>query len=242
MARKKLEIGPEGLKALDECARRISGPKDQAFIRKMLGELLLNNALPVDLLAHIPVPPREAGTTRFDQLYSAAMSLVFPEYRENTLSRLLGQGPHEDGIRVWRAIFPDRYKLTHVLLRAHTYQQAFALACDYACRVSLYMFKQIPADLTIRILFVSESAMRRHLTMREITRHKKRHELKLQGRKFTDKQVAGARLAALGPPRHPDNAIFRYVEQQDMRKVRESTGKVRVSAVQAESFRPSARK
>ena len=229
-------------KAIDACVRRISGPSDREFIRSTLEGLVRNNVIPVALLDVLPVPPARAGRTRFDQLYEAAMSLVFPEYRENTIARLLGPDPPEQGIKIWRAIFPEKYMLTHVLLRAHTYQEAFSLACDYACRLSLHMFNRVPVDLTVRVMFMSEGALRRHLTLREVNRKKKRRDLQLEARDYTDKQLNGARIAALGPPRDPSHTVFRYSEKKDLRRIKEAGGPARTSAVQSESHKPSVRK
>lgn len=241
MGRRKIVIDEAGSRILDECVARIASPKDKDFFKSILRDLVLNNAVPIDMLESIPLPPKEVGKTRFDQLYQASMAIVFPDYRERTLLRLLGKKHEEPEIKIWRVIFPEKYKLTHILLRAKTYQEAFALSCDYACRIHLYLFRQIPVDLTIRIMFMSESAIRRHLNLRETNRYKKRQEMKLEGREFTHKQISGSRLAALGPPKNHNHSIFKYVESRDLRRLREN-GISRTSSVELESFRPSSRK
>lgn len=241
MARRKI-TAEEASEAAERCARRVSGPKDRDFFRKALADLVLNNVVPVELLDSVPSPPAGVGKTRFDQLYDAAMSLVFPEYRKGTIRRLLGEGAPDPEIRIWRAIFPDRFKVDHVLLRAHTYQEAFALACDWACRRSLHQFGKVPVDLTVRVMFMSESALRRFLSLREVNRRKKRRDLQLEAREFTPKQVNGARIAAAGPPRDPRYSLFRYAEKKDLRRILESKGLARTSAVESESHKPSARK
>ncbi len=238
--KRKIKIDEEGSKILEECISRIAAPKEADFVRETLRALVLNNAIPLAILPYVPVPARKAGQTRFDQLYAASMALVFPEYRETTVARLLGPGYSDPSLKVWRAIFPDKFKLTHVLLRAHTYQDAFALACDYACRLSLHLFHKIPVDLTVRVMFMSESALRRHLTIREITRNKKRLELKLEAREFTFKQLTGARLAALGPPKDPKYSIFKYVETKDLDKLYRD-GISRVSCIEMESRKKGSR-
>lgn len=223
--------------AIIKCAKRISGPKDRIFIQKYLNMLVKNNSIPLELLDHIPVPPQESGKTRIDQLFDAAMQLVFPGYRDNTMNRLLGPD-HSENIKIWRIIFPMRFRISHVLLRAETYQEAFAKACDYGCRLSLHLFGKIPVDLSIRVMFMSEAALRRHLALREVNRKRKGAlRLQLQNRKMTPRQISGARIAALGPPTGPDHQIFRYVEKKDLRRVREGTGRARLSSVESESFR-----
>lgn len=241
MAQEKKEMAPEDLERFEGYVERVSSEKDRPYVKEALREMILNNAIPLKILRDMPLPPREVGKTRFDQLYAASMALVFPGYRETTLGRLLGPEGFDPEIKIFRAIFPEKFKVTHILLRARTYQEAFALACDYACRVSLRLFKKIPPDLTIRVLFMSESSLRRHLSIREVTKTNKRQQLKMEGRQFTDKQLRGARLAALGPPSDPNYSIFKYSEVKDLTRLRNS-GVTRTSAVETESFRGKLRK
>jgi len=222
---------------LEEYVRRVSSPKERAYFRAVLTELVENNVIPLDLLEHIPAPPEEAGKTRFDQLYDAAMSLVFPGYREETLGRLLGPtAADRENTRVWRAMFPAKFRLSHVLFRASSFQEAFALACDYACRMSLRLYRKVPVDLTVRVQFVSERAVRRMLDIRWANRKRWRRALQLQGRAYTPKEVYGARLAALGHPGSGEYAVAKYAEARDLRKVLKLRDRVRVSSVEKESF------
>ncbi|KKL91767.1 hypothetical protein LCGC14_1891410 [marine sediment metagenome] len=224
---------------LDEAAKRISSPKERRYVRALLEELLGNNTLPEELLQRIPISPETAGKTRFDQLYDAAMFLAFPGYREETLEKLLGPNVKvKIETKIWRAIFPAKFRLSHVLLRAPTFQQAFALGCDYACRMSLRLYRKIPSDLTVRIQFVSEKAVRRMLKLRWANRVKRRKQLQLVGRAYTPKEFMGARLVALGDPRTPEHSIFKYAEARDLRKILNLREKVRVSSVETETFRP----
>lgn len=207
--------------------------KDAPYFRELLLGLVHNQAIPIELLEHVPLPAREAGKTRFDQVFDFAMHLAFPGYRRETLEKLLGpvQGK---GTRIWRVVFPERFQIAHVLIRAEDFQQAFALACDYACRVSLRMHRKIPADLTIRVMFMGERALRRYLDMRWASRTHKRKQLKLVGREFTYRQLHGARLAALGSPRDPRHAVAKYAEMKDLQRLRESNGVYRTSEVESE--------
>src|SRR5271157_1914851 len=142
------------------CLKRLRCGKDAPYFRSLLEAMVYQGVIPEDLLKTLPVPAQNGGKTRFDQLYGAAMSLIFPEYREETLRRFLGPGAPIEEEKVWRICFPEKFRVAHVFMRAGSFQQAFALGCDYACRLSLRVFGTIPADLTIRVMFVSERALR----------------------------------------------------------------------------------
>lgn len=232
---------PEEAKSrlLDAAARRMASPKERKVFRALLEDLVENNTVPLELLSRIPVPPEEAGKTRFDQLYDAAMFLAFPGYRLETLQKLLGPSATVRAkTKIWRVIFPERFRLSHVLIRAPTFQQAFALGCDYACRMSLRLYRSIPSDLTVRIQFVSEKAVRRMLNLRWANRVKKRRQLQLVGRVHTPKEIMGARLVAVGDPKTPEHSVFKYGEGRDLRKLLKLRERVRVSSVETETFRP----
>jgi hypothetical protein len=199
--------------------------------------MVFQGVVPLDLLKTVPLPAQEAGKTRFDQLYAAAMALVFPDYREETLRRFLGPEEPVGQDKVWRICFPEKFKIAHVFMRAGSFPQAFALGCDYACRISMRAFGRIPADLTIRVMFVSERALRRFLDMRWAAKTHIRMQLKLVGREFTPRMIQGARLAALGHPDSPMHSIAKYAEMKDLDRVRRSHGLVRRSAVESEVFK-----
>lgn len=217
-------------------AKRAFSPKERPEFEAMLLELVRNNALPLELLDRIPAPPEEVGKTRFDQVYDAAMSLVFPGYERETLQKLLGPDFSED-VKIWRAMFPPKFGLSHVLLRANSFQHAFALGCDYACRMSLRVHRRVPTDLTLRICFVSERAVRRILQIRWFNKVNRRNKLKLVGRTFSPKEVTGARLVAIGRPDRPGYSIFRYAEARDLRKILSERDEMRLSSVESEVFR-----
>jgi hypothetical protein len=223
--------------ATEECARRIAGPKDIDYFKAMLGELVRNNVIPIDILDFIPEPVSKAKKSRFDQLYDAAMYLVFPQYRQETLNRLIGPSAKENpGIKIWRVMLPDKFKLSHVLIRAATFQEAFSYGCDYACRMSLRLYQKIPSDLTIRIQFVSEKAIRRMLDMRWANRVKRRKQLQLEGREYTPRELMGARLAAIGNPKHANYSIAKYAENKDLKTIRKRLSITRFSSVESETF------
>lgn len=221
--------------AVEQCLKRMASKKDREYFRPFLMALVCQNAIPAALLEKIPVSAEEAGKTKFDQLYDAAMSIAFPSYRPETLNRLLGPSfKVSDDTKIWRVILPAKFRIAHVLIRADTYQQAFALACDYACRVAMRMHGHIPPDLTIRVMFVTEKAIKRRLDLRWANRVNKRRQLQLVGRIYTNKEILGARIAALGDPRNPMFSLARYVDMKDLTRVLKAKLKVRVSSVESE--------
>ena len=236
----KLKKTEETLRArLEEYINEISSPKDRDYFRAMFIDFIRNNTIPLDLLKEIPVPSYELGKTRFDQLYDAASNLAFPGYRNETLEKLLGPDSKiSSKTKIWRVIFPPKFKLSHVLIRANSFQHAFALGCDYACRMNLRLYRKIPSDITIRIQFVSEKAIRRMLDMRWANRVKRRKEFQLEGRKYTSKELVGARLVALGHPDQPEYSIAKYAEAKDLKNILRKHNKVRISSVETETFRP----
>ena len=234
----RVEVG----KRIDDCLGRLRCGKDAPYFRSLLEAMVFQGVIPLDLLDTVPLPAQEAGKTRFDQLYAAAMALVFPDYREETLRRFLGPEEPIGQDKVWRICFPEKFKIAHVFMRAGSFPQAFALGCDYACRISMRALGHVPADLTIRVMFVSERALRRFLDMRWAAKTHVRMQLKLVGREFTPRMIQGARLAALGHPDEPMHSIAKYAEMKDLDRVRRSHKLVRRSAVESEVFKRRRRK
>ena len=173
----KITLKPQEINILiEKCLDRIATPTDRSYFKLLLIDLVRNKTIPIDILDSIPIPASKAGKTRFDQIYDIIMEIIFPCYKIETIRKLLGPDAEiKKSTKIWRAIFPDRFGLSHILLRADCYQQAFALACDYACRMSLRLYRRIPVDLTIRIMFTSEKAIGRKLNIRWANRIHKRH-------------------------------------------------------------------
>lgn len=220
---------------IEACLKRVFTPKERDHVRPILRSLVYGNAVPMEILESIPQPAKEVGKTRFDQLYDACMYLAFPGYHERTMEKLLGPGFGVDSeLKIWRAAFPDKFGISHVVLRAKSYQEAFALACDYACRMSLKISGKIPGDLTIRVMFVSEKAVRKMLNLRWANRVNRRRKFQRIGRVYSPKEILGARIVALGRPDNPSTKVFRYAETRDLVKILKAKGLVRVSAVEAE--------
>lgn len=223
---------------IERYLKRISGPKDRSYFRGLLDKIIKNNTIPIELLDTIPISVIDANKTRFDQLYDAALCLAFPKYRDITLAKLLGPNADDkNDVKIWRVMTPDKFKISHVLIRAESYQQAFALGCDYACRMSLRIYGKIPTDLTIRVQFVSEKAIRRMLDLRWANRVQKRKQLQLIGREYTSKEIAGARLAAVGHPNQSDYSIAKYAENKDLKHLLSKKGILRISSIESEIFK-----
>lgn len=212
---------------------KIGKKKESETIKKFITELIKNKVIPIELLDVAPDKPQNIGKTKFDQIYDAAKQVAFPGYANNTISYLLGQDVET---KIWRAVFPQKFKISNVLIRADNFQHAFALACDYACRYFLRAHKKYPNDLQIRVMFVSERALRRYLKVKHANRVNKRKKLNLEGRTFTHREITGARLAALGDPDQPEYSIFKYMEKQDLRNLTRIKIE-RTSRIESESIR-----
>lgn len=214
---------------------RIGTPERGKYIQELLRDMVANRCIPVELLEHIPVRAKLVGKTRFDQAYDAAMSLAFPEYSNNVRTNLTGDEKDEK-TKAWRVILPEKYGMGHAIVRATSFQEAFALGCDYACRVSLRLFRVIPSDLTVRVSFMNDLSLKRFFDIRTMNRAKKRQERKLgKNRTFTRKQILGAWLCAIGHKRGSElRSIARYVDTDDLGRVLAGTGLVRASPVVTE--------
>jgi hypothetical protein len=227
-------------KAIEDCVYRASSSKEREYFRAMIVELVKNNVIPKELLDAVPARPEDTQKTRFEQLYDMALFLAFPGYDHETLRKLLGPESEDlEDLKIWRVMLPPKFKITHVLIRATDFRQAFALGCDYACRMSLRLYRKIPVDLTIRIQFVSLRSVRRMLELRWANRMQLRRKYRLVGREFTSKELTGARMVALGSPTHPEYNIFKYAEWRDLIKILKSGNQIRISSVETETFRPT---
>jgi hypothetical protein len=222
---------------VERAAKRSSSSKDIEYIKYLLRELVNNHSIPIDLLNEIPVKAKKIGKTRFDQIYDAYMALMFPNYTESTLERLLGYFKEDnEDIKIWRVILPERFRISQILLRAKSFQEAFALACDYICRTSMWLYHEIPSDITIRIIYMTESALRRFLGIRAMNRRSKRKKFQFKSREFTPKQIQGAVYAGLSPS-SSQYSIMKYVEKKDLKIISKSVNRKRISAVESESKR-----
>ncbi len=234
----KAMASAEARKAMvEECVQRIGRPSDRDAFREVLMALVENNAIPAALLTTVPQRAVKAGKTRFEQLYDACMFLAFPEYRPIIVDRAFGPAAPKE-MRLWRAMFPKEFGLSHVVLRATSFQEAFGLASDYACRLSLSQRRCIPVDLTIRVQFMSDQRVGRMLDIRRAVKDRTRIASNLRGRKYSPKDVQGARLVAIGRKDGKNYSIFKYAERKDMDVILVERSEMRVSAVDVETFRP----
>jgi hypothetical protein len=228
----------EARRAIEGAIARMSGKREKEYFRPFLEALIRNNAIPIELLDALPARAADVGKTRFDQLYDAAMSLVFPGYRPETLAKLLGpRAPISSETKIWRVMLPERFGISHVLIRADSFQEAFSSGCDYACRIALRVYKRIPVDLTIRVMFMTEKAIRRRLDMRWANRVNKRKQLQLQARDYTPREIAGARMAALGHPKGQLRSLAKYVEISDIRNIQDLKKITKIVAVESETLK-----
>ena len=228
-------------KLLELFVKKISNDdKEREYFKSMFSEVIENNVIPIELLKYVPISPEKAGKTRFDQLYDAAMYLIFPKYKTTTLESLIGPigniNQEKNKIRIWRIMFPPKFELSHVLLRASSFQEAFSLGCDYACRMSLRIHKKIPLDLTLRVKFMTENAIRLMMDIRVTNQMQLHNQVKLIGREFTPTEINGARMVALGNPTQPEYSIVRYVEAKDLLSIFNSKYIDRSSKIEQEVF------
>ena len=201
---------------LDATCDRLSSKVDREYFKHLLKTLIQTKQIPVKSLIYWPQKSDVAGKTRFDQIYDATMNLAFPDYSNKVLESFQAK-PVDPQMKLWKAHFPSKYKVASVILRAKDYQDAFACACDYICRVSLRTDIVIPKDLTIRVSAMSEKSVKAHFRIRIASSRKRRSIRSTKAREFTNRQVNGSRAAALGfPPTSEMRRIVRYAEHKDM--------------------------
>ncbi len=227
--------GKEREKAVEKCLRRIQPGRPREAFREFINALLDQNAIPLELLKEVPGKPGIVQKTRFDQLYDACMFLAFPNYRPIVRAKAFGPEPPAD-LKLWRALFPKDLGVTHVIVRACSFQEAFALACDYACRMTLREKRHIPTDLTVRVQFLGDKAASRMLDIRHAVRDRTRRVGNHEGRAYSPKDILGARMVAIGL-KNGKYSIFKYVEERDLRHA-EKAGLRRTSAIDIETFLP----
>jgi len=222
---------------IDAALDRFAFPKDREYFKELLTKIVEQNAAPAEMFMEVPQKPAKTGLTRFDQIYAAMQYVSFPPYSKTIIRALLGTN-EEFHTKVWRVSLPDRFKVGNTLIRAETYQDAFALACDYACRIHLRLYKTIPRDLTLRVQYMSGVAIAKYLGVRQkIRNNKSRIYYSGASREFTPKQVLGARTAALGHTHSdPSRSIPIYADRTDQHKARRYQGMIRIVNVELESL------
>jgi len=214
---------PKNLKvisdAVNACVEKMASSKEQEWVREFLTNLILNDTIPLELLKLIPTRAAEVGRTRFDQIYEIAMLAAFPGYSPKVVEELTYE--QDPDIKVWKVILPAEYKINHVMIRARSFQEAFALGCDYACRANLRVNHKIPKDLTIRVSRVSNDTMLKTIKQREWARKSKRRVFKHdawshEGDALKDKRT-GVRIFGLG---NVNTSLIRYIDMRDLDTLR----------------------
>ncbi len=221
----------EILGIIERASGRVTGLKDRKTLQKKLFQLIQNGALPAKSLENLPIPSEISGKTRIDQIYAICMSWAFPAYREKTLEVLNPEGSDPE-IRLWKILLPKRFKVSNIVIKAKTYQEAFALGCDYACRSSIFMAGKIPSDLTVRVKYVTDSEAYSIGLLRKMNRKKFNSKNESPTR---HRHISGVRICALGLKSNSEYSIFKYMENRDLKVILSKKGQFRTSVVDSEN-------
>jgi hypothetical protein len=214
------------------------GKADIRYIATMLAEMVGNDAIPIELLNYIPLPPYQVGKTKFDQVYDAALSVAFPPYDPDTVQKFQRVCDRQDlNTKIWKIMIPEKFQIANVLIRANSFKEAFALGSDYACRVALRINKRIPTDLTIRVRYMTDKSIRKYLAARRSNKYSKRKKWGFVGHEFSTKEITGAIVYALGHPIHDEYKLASYAEHKDLKNMRRVSGITRLSKIEVESYR-----
>lgn len=217
--------------------KNLSAP-DRAYWQEFFFELLKNKVLPITFFKEFPESVTEIGKSLFDQVYDSCVKSMVPDYSEDVVESIIGLGNYvsDPSIKIFRAMYPENFGLNGVLIRARSFQEAFAFACDYGCRFHLREFRKFPTDLNIRVSYVNEKFMRRLMDVRHMNRNKKRRNFNLSSKAtWTEKQRCGVRNAASCHPASEYYSIVRYAEDKSNVELKKS-GLVKSSCIEQESF------
>ena len=202
------------------------------YFEEMIADLIMNKKVPLEALNDLLESPVKTGITKFDRIYEVTGKLAYPDYSEKLkkVSGLCGT------MKMWKVNTPQKYKVGHVLIKAESYQDAFALACDYVLRIHLRLFHELPYDLTVKVTYCSEKFLRKHYGVKEINKKRQRQIRNTKDREFTERQIKGLALSALGhPPNDPKRSIARYHDKTDIDILRKR-GVTKSTAIEKESF------
>ncbi len=227
-------VTEQDMSKINTFVKNIDGEKSQTYFAEFLKNLIATGTVPVEALEGLPARPSKVGKTRFDQLYDLAQLITFMNYSESTIKGLLGEGG-DLNTRLWRVVLPKEYGIASIYLRAPTYQDAFALACDYVMRVSLRLNQIIPQEMTIKVESVTDQEARGMIAFRNKDRKRHARILNFKMPEVTPRQLRGIRLAALGYAMNdPRRSIVRYIEEKEVKYVNRVPGIARISAVDSE--------
>lgn len=207
--------------ALKRYRKRV-GEQKYSYLEDLLRDLMKRSLFPIELLDKVPEPAYKSGITKFDQIYQAAMFFAHPQYSGYTHEQLTGSKEPSD-LRVWQVIIPPGLGPNHVLIKANSYQEAFALGCDYVCRASLRVNKKIPTDLNIRVIYVTNRELKYMLKVKDQNKLKNRRKREHQSekkktyQKFSRRQIIGATAVALGHDKKSEMySILKYIDKKEL--------------------------
>lgn len=234
-------VSEQDQQKIREASKRAAPGNEQAeeLFFFMLKDLIEHRMLNVSHLEKIPttVFKHPESKTRFDQLYDAAMNTAFPDYAEEIVQQMFGEREiqkEEKSTRLWRVILPAHHKIAHAFIRARSYQEAFAFACDYVCRASLLGFHVLPFDLTVRVQAVSEDEVREIYRLRTANNKVAARKKGFEHEKITDKQVGNSTKPHGVDPKTPEFALVKYLAARDMDNLK-LRNVVRLSALDQET-------
>jgi hypothetical protein len=231
---------PEQEQTLERHLKKHYRPEARAVFKSFFRRLLANGSLDIEHLKLVPNPVKDAKKTTFDQVFEACMEVAFPPYSEKLVADLFGPEYEKSrDVKLWRCLFPKKFGITHVIVRAETFQQAFALASDYACRVSLRMYQKLPIDLTIRVSKMSSKALAETVRLRKANRKIKLRQRNQKGPAYTTKEILGARIVACGHNRQPEFRIFHDQEFYEWGELKNRARVIRASRIETETFEKS---
>lgn len=218
---------------IDMIIDKISRNKKEKVFWKQYLEKIQSAGYNLDLYLRYLNKPSDSMMTRIDQIYEISHLIEFPLYSDDTLSSIFGD-KYNNNVRIWRIILPKDLKYMNVLIRAASFQEAFAYANDYACRTSLNMHGKIFPDMTIRVKYVKENEIRKILQIRKSNSGKIR--------KTTPRQVFGKRICAIGSILDSNYSIMKYIEYKDLKVLRDVFGKARINCIETEIHRRGRKK
>lgn len=224
-------------KKLDQVLFRMADVSDKQIWFDHIHTIIKKYKVPLEKLDLIPDTAIVVGKSRFDQLYDLCCYLSHIPYKEKTLHGFLGQDLKEEdrNIKLWRCFFNEELQIQNVIIRASSFQEAFARAADYGARVYFKLNKIIPRNMTVRVEYVRDLEVRALNLVRTANRVKTRNKKGLQSAESVERYENGLIIAALGHQSLSDYSIYKYVEKKDLKDLA-LRGIRRISHVEAERY------
>jgi hypothetical protein len=224
-------------KKIDQVLHRLSDVSDKDIWFDHLYKMIIKYKLPVEKLDEVPDTAIEIGKSRFDQIYDMCSYLAFPPYKEKTVMGFMGPDVEGEALntKIWRCYFNEELEIQSVLIRATSFQEAFAKASDYGARVYLKLNKIVPRDMTIRVVYVTNTEVVTINNIRRMNRNKTRKLKGLKEAEKIDRHENGIVVAALSHQNNPEYSIYKYIEKKDLKDLA-LRGIRRISFVEAETY------